>query len=171
MYRHFLTSLIAIVAVAFLDAVFVGSLPFGLHRLHLLPLALIFVLLLSNIRLASWWALVGGLVLELFSFRFFGSYLIILFIVLAIIQFMFEKVITNRSIYSIVIISAVVTVVWDLFFLVVDYQTEIIAYGGLEIIKIMILSLIANILAASLTFYTINAFSRRFRPVFLSFRK
>jgi hypothetical protein len=171
MYRHIFASFIAIGAVAFLDAVFVGSLPFGLHRLHLLPLALIFVLLLSNIRLAAWWALIGGLVLEVFSFRFFGSYLIILFITLIIIQLMFEKVITNRSIYSIVIISAVVTVVWDLAFLLIDYQAGVLAFGWLESFKIMLLSLIVNIIAASLAFYIINAVSRRFRPVFLLFNK
>ena len=171
MYRHFFTSLLAIVIVAFIDTVFVGSLPFGLHRLHLLPLALIFVLLLTNIRLAAWWALVGGLVLELFSFRWFGSYLILLFVILIIIQVLFEKVITNRSIYSIIIISAVVTIVWDLTFLIIDYQIEATPFNWLEDIKIMLLSLVVNIVAASLTFYIINAFSRRFRPVFLLFNK
>lgn len=171
MYRHFLVSLIAIIAVAFIDAVFIGSLPFGLHRLHLLPLALIFVLLLSNIRLASWWALIGGLVLEVYSFRFFGSYLILLFIILIIIQVLFEKVITNRSIYSIIIISAIVTVIWDLACLVIDYQAGFMLMDWLSALRIMSLSLVVNIIAASLTFYIINAFSRRFRPVFLLFNR
>lgn len=171
MYRHFLTSLIAILVVSFLDATFIGSLPFGLHRLHLLPLALIFVLLLSNIRLAAWWALVGGLVLEVFSFRFFGTYLILLFIILIIIQVLFEKVITNRSIYSIIIISAIVTIVWDLVFLLIDYQAGFVVVTWLDSFRIISLSLAVNIIAASLVFYIINAFSRRFRPVFLLFNK
>lgn len=171
MYRHFFTSLIAIVIVAFLDAVFVGALPIGLHRLHLLPLALIFILLLANIRLAAWWALVGGLVLELFSFYFFGTYLVMLFIVLLIIQLMFEKVITNRSIYSIIIISATVTFVWDIIFLLINYQSQIVLSNWSSNIKTLIFSLLVNIIAASLTFYIINSVSRRLRPVFLLFNK
>jgi len=171
MYRNIFAILIGILVVALLDTVFIGALPFGLHSLHLLPLALIFVLLLSNIRLAAWWALLGGLFLELFSFRFFGSYLIMLFIVLIIIHLMFERVLTNRSIYSTIIISAVVTLVWDLMFLLLDYQTGSVFLGWLESSKIIAISLVVNIVAASLIFYIINAVSRRFRPVFLLFNR
>lgn len=171
MYRYLFINLLTAVLVAFLDAAFIGSLPFGLHRLHLLPLALIFVLLLSNIRLAAWWALSGGLVLELFSFRWFGSYLIIIFIILIVIQVLLEKVVTNRSIYSIIIISTIIIFIWDLAFLLIDYFANVAISGWLNNIRVICFSLIVNIIIASITFYIINAVSRRFKPVFLSFRK
>jgi hypothetical protein len=169
MYRSVFINILAIVGLAFLDVALVANLPWGLHRLHLLLLALVFVVLLSNIRLAAWWALGGGIILELFSFTWFGKYLSLIFISLLVAQILLDKVLTNRSIYSVIIMTGLITLLWDIGFLLFDYQT--VVWSWLYLIKNLGLSLLYNIVAAGLIFYLLNTFSRRFQPVFLLSKK
>ena len=161
---------LAIALVAVLDATVVSTLPFGLYRLHLLPLALVFVVLLSNLRVAAWWALLGGLVLELFSFRFFGMYLMLSWISLGVIALLFEKVMTNRSLYSVALVSALVTFVYDILFLVADYVNGVVLQSFANLLLSLMWSLIINVVAAIIIFNISHIVSRRLRPVFLKGR-
>ncbi len=161
---------LVITLVAVLDATVISTLPFGLFRIHLLPLALVFVVLLSNIRVAAWWALLGGLVLELFSFRRFGMYLALSWVSLALIAFLFEKLVTNRSLYSVALISGAVTVMYDVLFLLFDYWNGAIFRSFSQLALSFLFSLCINIVVAGIIFYISNFATRRLRPVFLSNR-
>lgn len=172
-YRNFFYLKISLYAlgialVAVLDATVISTLPYGLFRLHLLPLALVFVVLLSNLRVAAWWALLGGLVLELFSFRTFGMYLGMTWVTLALIAFLFEKVMTNRSLYSVALISAAVTILYDGLFLLFDYWSGVIVSPASNLFYSFIWSLAVNIFASIVAFNIFHVLSRRLRPVFLS---
>jgi len=171
MYRNIIINGLAMIALAVIDSTLMGSLPFGLYRFHLFPIALVFVLLLSNLRVASWWVLGGGLVLEIFSFRPFGAYLFLLFFTLVVIEFLLDKFITNRSVYSIIIITVVVTLIWDIAFFISDYRAGIASFSFNYWIRVIPWSLVINIIGAGIIFYIINALSKRLRPVFLSFKE
>lgn len=170
MYKNIIINGLAIIALAIIDSTLMGSLPFGLYRFHLFPIALVFVLLLSNLRVAAWWTLGGGLILEIFSFRPFGAYIFLLFFTLAIIEFLLNKFITNRSIYSIVIITVVVTLIWDIAFFISDFRLGLTSFSQTYWLKVLPLSLAINIIGAGIIFYIINSLSKRLRPVFLSFK-
>ncbi len=169
-YIKLLGYALIIAFVAVLDATVISTLPYGLFRIHLLPLTLVFVVLLSNIRVAAWWALLGGLVLELFSFRSFGMYLALSWVSLAVIAFLFEKVVTNRSLYSVALISGAVTIIFDILFLVFDYWNGIVFRPFSQLALSFIFSLGINIAVAIAIFYISNFATRRLRPVFLFHR-
>lgn len=175
-YRNLLYFKISVYAlvialVAVLDATVISTLPYGLFRLHLLPLALVFVVLLSNLRVAAWWALLGGLVLELFSFRTFGMYLGMTWLVLVLIAFLFEKVMTNRSLYSVALISASVIVVYDGLFLLFDYWSGVILLPAGTLFYSFAWSLLVNVIASIIAFNIFHVISRRLRPVFLNTKR
>jgi len=169
MYKSIFANAAAIIVVALLDAVFVRSLPFALFHLHIFFLAIVFVLLFSNLRLAAWWTLGGALVLEVFSFSFFGSYLIIAFFVLLVAHFLFEKVMTNRSVFSVMVVTASVTVLADLLFLALDFWSTRVIQGFGYLSVAFIESIVVNVIAAIVFFYVANTATRRLKPVFLPF--
>ncbi len=168
MKKTFLAQAIAIIFAGLVDVVFVGSLPYGFHSLHIVVLGIVFASLLTNVRVAAWWALGGGLILELFSFRFFGSHLIALFLVLLLVFFLFEKVVTNRSVYSLFISVLAATALYDLIFLLFDYWSGVELLPGLDLLKAFGISLACNGVIALAMFYIFNLATRRLRPVFLS---
>jgi len=170
MQKTFFANALAIIVASLIDVVFVGSLPYGFHSLHLVVLGIVFASLLTNIRVAAWWALLGGIGLELFSFRFFGSHLIALFLVILLVFFLFEKVVTNRSVYSLLISALAATALYDLIFLLFDYWSgvDLRPVGGL--FRSFGISLACNGVVAMVLFYVLNFATRRLRPVFLSSR-
>lgn len=171
MRKTWFINLAAILVITLADIVFVGSLPFALHSFHLIVLGMVFAALLGNIRVAAWWALIGGLMFEIFSFRFFGSHLIVLFLVLGLIYFLFERVVTNRSVYSVLIIALGATVLYDCLFLLFDYWSGVTLLPPSSLFKALGFSLLANGLAAVFIFYISNFATRRLRPVFLPFTR
>jgi rod shape-determining protein MreD len=171
MSRTWFINLIAIILAALADIVFVGSLPLSLHSLHLVVLGIVFAALLANIRAAAWWALLGGLMFEIFSFRFFGSHLIILFLVLGLVYFLFERVMTNRSVYSLLMIAIGATILYDGLFLLFDYWSGVRLLPPSSLFKALGLSLVVNAVAAIFIFYISNLATRRLRPVFLPFTR
>jgi cell shape-determining protein MreD len=171
MYKNIIANVLAIALIGVIEVCLFGSLPFGLWRLHLLPLLLIFIFLFTNIRVAAWWALGGGLVLELFSFYHFGTYIVLLWLVLAIIYFLFEKVMTDRSVFSVVTVAAVITLVCDLFRLLLDYNAAQVTAPFSSLLERLVLSLVVNVVAAIIIFYISNLASRRLRPVFLTINR
>jgi len=169
MYKSFLANFAGIFIVALVDICLVSALPFGLNRIHFLFIAIIMILILSNIRLAAWWALGGAMILEAFSFRFFGTYLIVAFIVLSLAYFLFEKVMTNRSVYSVMVVTAAVTAIADIIFLILDYWTVHDLGTITSQIISFILSVVFNVIAAVIIFYLFSALTRRLKPVFVPF--
>lgn len=161
---HFLTILI----LTILDLTFMPRLAGGGEFLHLFPLALIFVFLLSNVRLAAIWALGGGLLAELFEFGPYGFHLIGLVLVLGVIVLLFERVMTNRSLYAVSVVAIAVTVVYDLSLVTGEYL------GGHQAIPTRLflqhegLAILYSVVVSLLSFYIINGITRRLRPVFLA---
>ncbi len=170
MYFKIGINILLIIFVSLLDIAFVSQLPFGLHRLHLLPIALIFVFLLGNIRVAAWWAIGGGLLVEFFSFGAFGWKIAGLITALAIIYILFEKVITNRSLYSVSAVTAAAVLSYDLILLWQDYSSGLLAVPFMQAIIGQLLGIVYTIVFALLVFYLTNTSSHRLHPAFLSKR-
>lgn len=171
MYRGFLASFVVIILVALLAASLFTSLPFGLWRIHVLPLLMIFIYLLFNIRAAAWWALIGGLVFEVYSFHVFGFYLIMLWLALFIIHMLFTRIMTNRSLYSVMTAAIAVTIMCDIYTLVADYASGLphLSFGLLA--EKFFFSLVVNLAITIIVFYIVHVASRRLRPVFLTFNR
>lgn len=167
MYTKVIAYIVCIIGVTLLDIGGISGLPFGLHRLHLLPLAIVFAVLLGNIRGGAWWVLGGGLLMEAFGFNSYGWYFLALFIVLGIVYFLFEKVFTNRSLYSVSAVAVCAVLAYDLVMLVRDYTAAVPVQMSWAAVGNEIIGLALNVVLAIALFYLSNAATRRLRPVFL----
>ncbi len=169
MFFKYFTHFVLIITITILDIGFVGKLPFGLDKIHLFPIVLIFVAMLGNIRYSAWWVTIGGFILELFSFGIYGFQFFALILSILIIYILLEKVITNRSLYSIGAVTIASVFIYDTVLLLHDYMrgvTDNIIWKN--ILSQEILILVYSAIIAIILFYIINSVTTRLRPVFLS---
>lgn len=167
MIRWYLGQAAAIIILALFDISVVQSLPFGLAFFQVFPIALVFVFLLGNIRLAAGWAICGGILLEAFSFGTYGFYLIGLGACVGIISLLFERIITNHSLYSVSVVAMASTLVYDISLLIKQSIDGVPIQWG-AIVETEGLTLIYSIILSVAAFYIINNITRRLRPVFLA---
>lgn len=168
MYLRALSHIILILLVSILDIAFISQLPAGLHHVHLLVIALIFVYLLGNVRYAVWWVLGGGMMFEVFSFNGFGWHLAALLLALGVIILLFQKVMTNRSLYSISVVAIFSVFFYDLVLLFRDYLSgEELISSWLAATGGELIGMLYNIALALLVFYLSNSLTKRLNPGFL----
>lgn len=171
MYPRLLGYILLLLAIVLIDVAFVTSLPFGLHHLHLVVIAIIFIYLLGDIRQAAWCAMGAGFLLEAFSFAGFGWHMFSLLAALSVATLLFQKVMTNRSLYSISVVTAAAILSCDLVLLAGGYvsaDVPIVSWGsalGGEAV-----GLLYNIALALAVFYVSNSVTRQLHPGFLSGR-
>jgi len=95
---------ISLLVIAEISAVYLW--PGFLSEFSLIPVIIISLLFFYNIKIALIASLVFGLWLDLFSFSFFGLESLSLFISLFLVYRLSRSWLTNRSIYSFLIINA-----------------------------------------------------------------
>lgn len=166
MYLKIIANIFLICLVTLFDIAFISQMPYGISRLSLLPILILFIFLLGNIRWAAWWVIVGGFILELFNFGVYGFYFLGLFLSLIVIFILFERVMTNRSLYSVSVVGAAATFSYDLVLFFKSYL-ENNNNSWLLFLKFEIVTVSYGIAIAFILFYILNLVSRRLRPVFL----
>ena len=166
MYVKIVVNIILISLVTLFDIGFISQLPYGISRLSLLPVLILFIFLLGNIRWAAWWVIVGGFILELYNFGLYGFHFLGLLLALVVIVILFERVMTNRSLYSVSVVGAAATLSYDLVLFFKSYL-ENNNNSWLLFLKLEIVNVLYGIAVALLLFYLLNLVSRRLRPVFL----
>lgn len=136
------------------------SLPGGLY-LNLSLVVLIFLLVLFGLEQAWFCWLLSGFLADLFSFKLFGFYTILFCLLLLLVYWLLSNVLTNRSLYSFLLIVAIVTVIYDgATWLVGGMPTD-------NLLSSEIKRLAANWLATIVAFYVVSWMSYRLKPVFL----
>ena len=144
----------------------VWSLPAGFNFLNIVLVILIYILVIFGPHRAAWWFLAFGWFLDIFQFNAFGANLLALGLCFGIVFFLLSNFITNRSLYSIWLLTVVATFIYDgvlgLFtaWRFNDWSIFASVHGELW-------RLIANLLLATVLFYFFGAVSKRVRPVFL----
>lgn len=127
---------------------------------QLVFLFLLILLLISNQSLFFTlnWAIIAGLLLDLFSQFMFGTYIITFCISLTAVYLIFKKFLTNRSYYSLTLLVLIGTIIFNLilfittnFFLAVNLTTFNITFNFQFITYILWQSLI-NIIVAIIAF-------------------
>lgn len=151
---------------------FINSLPVWLDSGNLVLVILLFVLAFSGLSRAWLWAIVSGAILDVYSFSPFGMNIAGLFLAVAAAFFLLTYVFTNRSLYSFLAITAVISVIHSL-----SLAAIIFFAGGTANDSLPQLDsgywhqfgsgIILNMFAALVIFYLINSISRRLQPVFI----
>jgi cell shape-determining protein MreD len=170
-YIKVISHLILIIIIALIDIAFMSRLPLGLHRVHLFPIMLLFVFLLGNIRYSAWWVIGGSYFLELFSFGVYGLHFLGLGLALGAIYILFEQVMTNRSLYSIAVVSGVSVFLYNSsLFLEIYIGNQQRSISWPTFFTEQGVTILYSIAIATVLFYLINAATKRLRPVFLAQR-
>lgn len=155
----------------------IKALPYPLAALNLFVVSLVFILLLAGWRSALWWSFGLGLVLDLYSFAPFGINLLSLAITLFAVNFLLTNFLTNRSLYTVVILSGAAYLVYEITVFVLylslafwadDHLPQVF---DLNFFSSQLFGLLLNLLVTILLFYFLNFISRRYLPFFLIRKK
>lgn len=100
---------------------FISSLADPFRQFNLILIILIFILFFLDFRVASISALIAGFWLDVMSFNFFGFYIIIFFVCLLFAHWILKNWLTNRSLYSLLVIMVGVTIVYNILAAIILY--------------------------------------------------
>ncbi|MFA5155621.1 MAG: hypothetical protein WC453_04275 [Patescibacteria group bacterium] len=159
-----------IATAAIVQFSFIFALPPFFAAANLLLIILIFTLFFYDFRSALGVAFIGGLVLDLFSFYFFGFYLVALLLTAWSAEGILRGWLTNRSLYSFGLLIFLATLFYNLLvgllaYLFTDTTAFFLASGGFW--RALAYQLVWAELAALLLFNLAAAATRRLTPFFL----
>lgn len=157
--------------LAFLQISFISAGPEIIRQLNLVLIFLVFTLFFFGWSAALWLALIIGFWLDLLSFNFFGFYLINLSITILLAHYILRDWLTNRSLYSFLLIIIGATIFYNflsalvLLFTAFDSQTFFLGRSSfwLTLLK----QSLGSGLAAILLFHLATAVTKKLRPGFL----
>lgn len=158
-------------AAAVVQFSFIFALPPFFASFNLMLVMLIFTLFFYDFRSALFVALLGGFWLDIFSFHFFGFYILTLFLTAWLAEIVLRGWLTNRSLYSFGLLILCATLIYNLlagclayifssgrlvFFLLAGSFWQSLAY-----------QILWSGAAALLLFNLAGAATRRLKPFFL----
>jgi len=162
----FLASLIAIFQVSLISAW-----PSYFGQINLVLIVLIFTLFFFGSDSAAWLVLIFGGWLGLFYFQFFAFYPLILLATALVSQLLLKNWLTNRSLYSFLVLISVATVVYNilaaaLFYLFVPgYGYFFLSASGFWLA--LLYQGAWSLLAALLLYHVAAALTKKLQPFFL----
>ncbi|MFA5754379.1 MAG: rod shape-determining protein MreD [Patescibacteria group bacterium] len=110
---------LSLIAVGQLTAI--ANWPSFFNSINAVLIVLIFCLFFLGFRATTWAVLISGFWLDIFSFNFFGLYLITLFLVILIADRISVSLLTNRSLYSFLLLILVSTIIYNFIFQILGY--------------------------------------------------
>lgn len=171
MATRIITNIIFMVALGALQTAFLSAFSGMLGNVNLLLVVLIFILGFAGFDFAIWWSLGAAFLLEIFSFSFFGTYLISLSLTVALAGFLLNHFFTNRSLYSFLALTALATIIYELiinfFSFIFSSSDRYEALASLNFWRVFE-QIGLNLLLAFLIYYFLHFLGNSFRPVFLN---
>lgn len=158
-------------AAALIQFSFIFTLPSFFSSLNLVVIILIFTLFFWDFRSAIWAAAIIGFWLDLFSFNFFGLYLWTLFLTAVLSHWILNAWLTNRSLYSFLLLILIATAAYNLlvggFFYFSAYDARTFFLGSANFWLDVGYQAAWSILAALLMFNLAGLATKRLQPFFL----
>jgi cell shape-determining protein MreD len=150
---------------------FINTLVNPLRQLNLVLFFLIFVLFFIDLKISLVAALIFGIWLDILSFYFFGFYLLLFFITLIIAQGILKKWLTNRSLYTLLVLMMVLSIIYNLLASMLIYLVGVDS-GNFFLFNSnfwlnLIYQIIWGFLSALIFFNIANLVSKRIKPFFL----
>jgi cell shape-determining protein MreD len=170
-WQYFFYALLVLILV-FLQLGFVNTLAYGFNRINLVLLTLILLLFFSNVRVSLGVMLAVGFLLDLFSFNFFGIYMIALAATVVLADSLLANFFTNRSTYSFLALTFITGVAYNFFLYFLIYLTKFLEertfflFSGSFWLGLVI-ELAWSLGAIMLFFAVMGLTTNRLKPVFL----
>ncbi len=150
------------------------SLPAYFNQISLVVIALLFTLFFFGLRTALAAALVMGFWLDLYSFNFFGMHLLLLALTVFFAHWILTSWLTNRSLYSFLLLIIVITSVYSFvaalfLYLFGTASSSFFLWRSFFWMSLFYQSL-GSVLTGLLMFNLTAALTSRFQPFFLENR-
>lgn len=170
MLRIFTHSII--VLLIFFSQIFISGLPANFNSANLILVSLIFYLVFDDMKTLFYWLLALGVMLESVTYLPFGAIIISLSVSVFVAYLLLNSWLTNRSLYSLLILTAVVTLVnnialWLYSSMAGMVNDQFFMLDHSLIIKRLAWSLALNSLLMIVIFYALNFINPRLKPFLL----
>lgn len=157
--------------VAIVQFSFIFSLPSVFSQINLVVIVLVFTLFFWGWRTGLYATVVLGFWLDLYSFNFFGFYLLLLWLTVIFVNWILKTWLTNRSLYSFLLLILMATLAFGLASGFLFYFSRVpgggfFLWSGVFWSKLFYQAIWSE-LAGLLVFSLVGALARRFQPFFL----
>lgn len=171
MWLKIFLNALAMVIVFSIQKSLIPYLPLGLGYLNLVIIVLISILSVFGARFAFVWFFFLAWLLDIFQFNLSGINFIAMFSVFWLCYFLLHNFITDRSLYSFLILTAVGTLLYDLI-LAISLLTnnsfqEIFRVYGKDLWLTEAKRLAANLILMIFIYNFFHRLTKRIEPVFL----
>ena len=177
MYLKILIQVIFFSLIALAQIGFVGALPVWLSEFNLVLLILVFLLGFNKIKTVLFGGVGMGIIYDLYAFAPFGAYIISLTITIFLAYFLLENFLTNRSLYSFLVLTSFTVICFEIFsFIIINissliFNQEFLFVFSKTFFLYKIYGLFLNLFLMAIFLYLFNFFSPKFKPVFLKKKK
>jgi hypothetical protein len=164
-----------IIAAVVLQQAGLNSLPYWFSRLNLCLLLVIIFLFFLDFKKVLILSLGLGLLLDIFSFQFFGAYTVTFLATVFLADVLLTNWFTNRSTYSFLALTFFTTLFYNFFLYFLLYLSNFLTdkafflFSGTFWLGLG-LELLWNLGAVFLLFWTMSLTSHRLKPIFLEKR-
>lgn len=161
--------------ISILQLSFINSLPGFWSQINLVFLSLSFILFFLDLNNSLMFAIILGLFLDFFSFEPFGFNLSLILLSILILHLLLVNWLTNRSFYSLVVLSAAAIIISRLLGALILMITS--AWGPDQAIFVflhwfwwrqMLWQILTSFILTLLLFNLMNILSYRLKPFFLA---
>ena len=112
---------------------FISAGPSFLNMINLVLSMLIFIGIFLGYNLSLWWAFITGLIWDISSINGFGTITFSLLLTAIIINLLFNNLFTNYSLYSLLILGAIGTAVFEAIFYSIRYVNQLFGLVDLAV--------------------------------------
>jgi len=134
--------------------------------------ALVFLIMLARPQTSIYFVIISGLMMDMHAQTGFGVFLLVFATTAIIIHLLHLNFFTNRSLYSLLLLTLIATILFHLVFIGVVSLYYALGWHNSAITigywKEMATHIIGNIIIALPVFISINRFSNLFKPTYLS---
>ena len=173
--KIFLNSLLVISLFIF-QVSFISALPGYFSNINIILIFLVYLLIIGNLSTAITFAIGLGVLMDIYSFYIFGSYLSGFIFSIIVVNFLLVNFFTNRSLYAFLALIFSASILNFLFLTIVSnifsvFLGDFLISFNQEFFTFVVKQSILNSAFMALIFYLTNFLNNRFRPVFLVNKK
>lgn len=172
-FLYFLYNSAIIIVIVLIQISFIPSLPAYLKNFNLIFSFISFTTIIINYHRGLLWALLSGLLLDIYSLQPFGLISFSYLSAVIIMNFLFNHLFTNRSLYTLILLSLLGTILHNILILIINIIIKFInpllytSQFSLVYLQNLFLQSVYNVIGVILIFITFNYISSKTKSYFL----
>lgn len=173
MYAKLIINVVLAAIAIIIQIGLISALPGLFKEINILLILLVFILSLGGFRLAFWWALGAGIVINIYYFIPFGIVIISIMVAIIVTNFLLTNFFTNRSLYSFLFLTLIALVTYKIILFIITWlyllirPSELGFIVGRNYLLNEFMAIAINLGIVVIVFYFINMVTKSLKPVFL----